>query len=51
MVLPYSTENYTQYPGMNHNGREYEKNIHGCNRITLLYSRNEANTVNQLYCN
>ena len=24
-VLPYSTENYIQYPGINHNGKEYEK--------------------------
>ena len=50
-VLLYSTESYTQYPVMNHNGGEYEKDIHGYNRITLLYSRNEANTANQLYCN
>ena len=21
----YSSENYTQYPGMNHSGKEYEK--------------------------
>ena len=26
-VLLYSTENYIQYPGINHNGKEYEK---GC---------------------
>ena len=24
-VLPYSTGNYIQYPGINHNGKEYEK--------------------------
>ena len=23
-VLLYSTENYIQYPGINHNGKEYE---------------------------
>ena len=24
-VLPYSTGNYIQYPGINHNGKEYKK--------------------------
>ena len=24
-VLPYSTRNYIQYPGINHNGKEYKK--------------------------
>ena len=24
-VLAYSTENYVQYPGINHNGKEYKK--------------------------
>ena len=24
-VLPYSTGNYIQYPAINHNGKEYEK--------------------------
>ena len=24
-VLLYSTENYMQYPGINHNGKEYKK--------------------------
>ena len=28
MVLLYSTGNYIQYPVINHNGKEYEKNIY-----------------------
>ena len=35
-----------QYPVIDHNGKEHEKNV--CNWITLLYSRNEHNIVNQL---
>ena len=27
-ILPYTTGNYIQYPKINHNGKEYEKNIH-----------------------
>ena len=27
-VLLYSTENYIQYPGINHNGEEYEKEFY-----------------------
>ena len=27
-VLLYSTENYIQYPGINHNGKEYEKEFY-----------------------
>ena len=27
-VLLYSTENYSQYPVINYNGKEYEKNIY-----------------------
>ena len=38
-VLLYNTGNYTQYPVINHNGKEYEK-IYMYNWITLLYSRN-----------
>ena len=26
-VLIYNTENYTQYPVVNHNGKEYKKNV------------------------
>ena len=39
--LLYSTGNYIQYPVINYNGKEYEKEsmcVH--NRITLLYSGN-----------
>ena len=45
-VLLYSTGNYIQYPVINHNGREYEKNIyththtHIYTWVTLLYRRN-----------
>ena len=40
-VLLYSTGNYIQYPVINHNGKEYEKEcIYMYNLITLLYSRN-----------
>ena len=35
-----------QYPVINHHGKEYI-----CVWITLLYSRNQHNIVNQLYCN
>ena len=37
---------------LNHNRKEYKKEcICMYNRITLLYSRNEHNFVNQLYFN
>ena len=39
-VLLYSTGNYIQYPVINHNGREYEKEYIYHNWVTLLYSRN-----------
>ena len=50
-VLLYSTENYIQYPVINHNGKEYEKEcvcmcvcvcvcIYMYNWITLLYTWN-----------
>ena len=40
-VLLYSTENYSQYPVINHNGKEYEKEcIHMYNRVILLFSSN-----------
>ena len=29
-VLLYSTENYTQYPVINHNGKEYRKRMSIC---------------------
>ena len=44
-VLPYSTGDCFQYPVINHNGKEYEKEhtyiyIHIYNWVTLLNSRN-----------
>ena len=40
-VLLYSIGNYIQYPVINHNGKEYEKeSTYMYNWITLLYSRN-----------
>ena len=55
-VSLYSTESSIQDPMINHNGKEYEKVYSGvcvcvcvCIWITLLYSRNEYNIVNQLY--
>ena len=40
-VLLYSTENYIQYPVINHNGKEYVKECkYVDNSITLLYSKN-----------
>ena len=51
-VLLYSTGNYIQYPVINHNTKEYLKNcIYVYNRVTLLYSRDWQNIVNQLYFN
>ena len=35
----YSTENYIQYPMINHNGKEYERMYLMYNGITLLYSK------------
>ena len=29
-VLLYSTGNYIQYPGINHNGKEYRKELYMC---------------------
>ena len=40
-ILPYSRGNYIQYPGINHNGKDYEKeHIFALNWDTLLHSRN-----------
>ena len=51
-VLLYSTRNYIQGPTINHNGNlNMKKNKCVCNWITLLYSRNQHNFVNQLYFN
>ena len=54
-VLLYSTGSYIQYPGINHNGKENEKEyIYICvcvyNWVILLYSRNE-HIVNPLSFN
>ena len=35
-VLLYSTGNYIQYPGINHNGKEYRKNVHMCRTELLI---------------
>ena len=37
-VLLYSTGNYIQYLAITCHGKEYEKDIHTHNRITLLYN-------------
>ena len=52
-VLPLDgTGNYIQSPGISHDGKEYKKEWIGmCNWVTLLYSRNWHNTVNQLCLN
>ena len=48
----YSTENYIEYPVINHNGKEYKKeHTHVYNWVTLLYSRDWHKIVNQLYVN
>ena len=48
--LLHSTGNYIQYPMINHNGKECEKE-YMYNWITLLYSINKHNTGNQLHFN
>ena len=52
-VLLYSTGNYIQILGMEHDGRYYEKKkkkkyIYMHDWVTLLYGRNRQNIVNQL---
>ena len=48
-VLLYNMGNYIQSPGIDHDGKEYKKGcIYMYNRVTLLYSRNWHNIVNQL---
>ena len=39
-VLLCSPGNYFQYPVINHDRKEYEKNVYMYNWVTLLYSRN-----------
>ena len=48
-VLLSITGNYIQYLMIQHNAKEYIKWIYMYNWITMLYSRNEYNMVNQLY--
>ena len=43
-VLLYSTGNYIQYPGINHNGKEYKKNVYICINESLCYTA-EINTT------
>ena len=43
-VLLYSTGNYIQSPVINHNEKEYEKNIHACITESLCYTA-EINTT------
>ena len=48
-VLMYGTGSYVQYPGINHNGKDYKRRIiYVYNWVTLLYIRDWHNTVNQL---
>ena len=51
-VLLYSPGNNIQYPVINHNGKEYEKNIYVCITESLGCTA-EINTtlVNQIYFN
>ena len=49
-VLLYSTGNYIQHPGINHDRKEHEKKC-VYNWIPLLYNRNYHNIVSQLYFN
>ena len=43
-VLLYSTGNYIQYPVINHNGEEYEKNVYMCVTESLCCTA-EINTT------
>ena len=52
-VLLNSIGNYIQSPRIDHNGKKYLKSTCVCvyDRVTLLYSRNWYNIVNQLHFN
>ena len=51
-VLMSSTGNYIQYLLINHNGKEDKKEcIYVYNGVTLLYSRDWHNILNQLHVN
>ena len=43
-VLLYSTGNYSQYPALNHNGKEYKKNVNMCITESLCCTT-EINTT------
>ena len=47
-VLPYSTENYTQSLVIEHDEDNMRKRMFMHDWVTLLYSRNGHNIVNQL---
>ena len=44
-VLLYSTENYIQYPMINHRGKEYQKNVYICVCNESLCYTAEINTT------
>ena len=45
-VLLYSTRNYTQYPGTNHNRKEYfKKNVYMCKTESLCYTAEVGSTL------
>ena len=49
-VLLHDPANYIQNPAINHNEREYKKEcLYVYNWVSLLYSRDWRNIVNQLY--
>ena len=46
------TRNYSQYPVINHDGREHgEEHTHVHNRVTCCAAETEDNIANQLYFN
>ena len=49
-VLLYNTRNYIQYPVINHNGKEYEKETH-INEPLCCTAEIKHNIINQLYFN
>ena len=51
-ALLYSTGNYIQSLGINHNGKEYfKKNVYMYKTESLCHTADCHNTVNQLHCN
>ena len=49
-ALLYTTGNYIQYPGINHNGKEYKNEcIYVYNWVTLLYSTDCKSTIIQFF--